>query len=416
MSRIRTHCRPLEVAGVLPFTLAMLTVGCVSYDVRQANAEPVIEAEQDIPEQQLLDVGVAVLDPGIPEDEAEREKQGVYPEVRKTEARVIAYEARDTLQGTSQWGAVRVVPPEARSVDVLVTGEVLESDGEVLRVRFHVEDATGRVWLDREYEDIASKYAYRDDIELEEDPFQDIYNALANDMLAVRRELGVEATVKLRQVARLRFAEELSPYAFGEHLARDPNTGRYTVKRLPAEGDPMLERIEEIRERDYLFIDTLDAHYAGFSRDVQVPYDDWRKYSYEEVIALREVQRSARNRMLAGLGTVIGGAVMAGKSDSYIGQVGGYAGVVGGIGIFKSGLDRRKESQIHEEALRELAESLQSELKPMVLDIEGQTVTLTGTVDAQYEEWRQLLREIYTTETGIVVSDSTADRAPGDDP
>lgn len=391
-------------AAMLAGTL--LAGGCVSYEVRKANAEPVIEAERDIPEQQLLDVGVAVLDPGIPEDEAEREKQGVYSEVRKTEARLIAYEARDTLQDTSQWGAVRMVPRDARTVDVLVTGEILESNGEVLRVRFHVEDATGRLWLDKEYEDVASKYAYREDIELEEDPFQDIYNLLANDMLAVRKELGLEAAGEIRQVARLRFAQELSPYAFGDYLTKDEKKGRYSVTRLPAEGDPMLVRVEDIRQRDYLFIDTLDAHYAGFSQDVQVPYRDWRKYSYEEAIALREVQRSARNRMLAGIGTVIGGAVMAGKSDSYIGQVGGYAGVVGGIGIFKSGLDRRKESQIHEDALQELTESLQSELKPMVVDIEGKTVTLTGTVEAQYEEWRQLLKDIYTAETGMVVPDS----------
>ncbi|MBA3564121.1 MAG: hypothetical protein H0W33_08975 [Gammaproteobacteria bacterium] len=397
--------------GMLAAALAcaLLAGGCVSYDVRKANAEPVIEAEHDIPEQQLLDVGVAVLDPGIPEDEAEREKQGVFPEVRKTEARLVAYEARDTLQSTSQWGAVRMVPRDASSVDVLVTGEMLESDGEILRVRFHVEDATGRVWLDKEYEDLASKFAYREDIELEEDPFQDIYNSLANDMLAVRKELGSPAATEIRQVARLRFASELSPYAFGNYLAKDEQEGRYSIERLPAEGDPMLERVEDIRQRDYLFIDTLDAHYAGFSQDVQIPYDDWRKYSYEEVIALREVRRSARNRMLAGIGTVIGGAVMAGKADSYIGQVGGYAGVVGGIGIFKSGLDRRKESQIHEDALRELADSLQSELKPMVVDIEGKTVTLTGTVDAQYEEWRRLLKDIYTAETGVVVDGSGED-------
>ncbi|MGH8495555.1 MAG: hypothetical protein ACREVN_05420 [Gammaproteobacteria bacterium] len=386
--------------------VAMLAGGCVSYDVREANATPAIEAERDIPQEQLLDVGVTVLDPGIPEDPLEREEKGIYPQVRKTEARVIAYETRDTLQNTSQWGAVRIVPRDA-STDLLVTGKILESNGEILRVRFKVVDATGREWLDKEYEDIASKYAYRDDIELNEDPFQDIYNSLANDMLAVRKELGSETAVGIRQVARLRFAEELSPYAFGDYLAQDEETGRYTVARLPAESDPMLERVEEIRQRDYLFIDTLDAHYAGFAQDVHEPYDDWRKYTYDETVALREVKRSARNRMLAGIGSVIGGAVMAGKSDSYIGQVGGYAGVIGGIGIFKSGLDRRKESEIHEDALKELSESLESELKPMVVDIEGKTVTLTGTVEAQYEEWRELLKEIYTAETGRVVSENT---------
>jgi hypothetical protein len=393
---------------------ALLCAGCVSYEVRDANATPVIAAQQDIPAEQLLDVGVAVLDPGIPEDEAEQEELGIFPDVRKTEARFIAYEARDTLQGTSQWGAVRMAPPDTRTVDVLVSGEILESNGEVLKVRFHVEDASGRVWLDKEYEDVASKYAYKEDIDLAEDPFQDIYNALANDMLAVRKELGPEALRELRQVARLRFAQELSPYAFGDYLRHDDEQQRWVVDRLPAEGDPMLERVEEIRQRDYLFIDTLDAHYAGFSQDVAEPYDDWRRFSYEEVIALREIQRSARNRMLVGIGTMIGGAVLAGKSDSYIGRTAGYAGVFGGAGIFKSGLDRRKEGELHESALAELADSLQSEVRPMVVEIEGKTVTLTGTVEAQYEEWQRLLREIYTAETGVLVSEQPADPATAD--
>jgi hypothetical protein len=50
----------------------------------------------------------------------------------------------------------------------------------------------------------------------------------------------------------------------------------------------------------------------------------------------------------------------------------------------------------------------------MVVEIEGKTVTLTGTVEAQYEEWQRLLREIYTAETGVVVSEQSADPATAD--
>jgi hypothetical protein len=33
--------------------------------------------------------------------------------------------------------------------------------------------------------------------------------------------------------------------------------------------------------------------------------------------------------------------------------------------------------------------------------LEDRTVTLTGTVEQQYAQWRQILRDIYDTETGM---------------
>ena len=38
----------------------------------------------------------------------------------------------------------------------------------------------------------------------------------------------------------------------------------------------------------------------------------------------------------------------------------------------------------------------------MVVDIEGTQHRLTGTADAQYEEWRELLLQLYQSETGLV--------------
>ena len=38
----------------------------------------------------------------------------------------------------------------------------------------------------------------------------------------------------------------------------------------------------------------------------------------------------------------------------------------------------------------------------MVVEIEGTQHRFTGTADIQYEEWRELLRELYISETGFV--------------
>ena len=53
------------------------------------------------------------------------------------------------------------------------------------------------------------------------------------------------------------------------------------------------------------------------------------------------------------------------------------------------------------EAIRELAASVETELEPIVIQVEGQTLRLSGTAETQYEEWRRLLQEIWITETGL---------------
>ncbi|MEX2326259.1 MAG: hypothetical protein WD558_00885, partial [Pseudomonadales bacterium] len=72
-------------------------------------------------------------------------------------------------------------------------------------------------------------------------------------------------------------------------------------------------------------------------------------------------------------------------------------------GMIKSGMERRREAEIHEESLRELSQSLGAEITPFVLDIEGRTIELTGTADAQYQQWRRILKDIYIEETGLPV-------------
>jgi hypothetical protein len=52
--------------------------------------------------------------------------------------------------------------------------------------------------------------------------------------------------------------------------------------------------------------------------------------------------------------------------------------------------------------MEELSTSFDDEVKPMVVEIEGTQHRLTGTADAQYDEWKDLLLELYSAETGFV--------------
>jgi hypothetical protein len=52
------------------------------------------------------------------------------------------------------------------------------------------------------------------------------------------------------------------------------------------------------------------------------------------------------------------------------------------------------------EALEELGQSLEDELAPQVINLEDRTITLTGSVEEQYGQWREVLADLYATEIG----------------
>jgi hypothetical protein len=52
------------------------------------------------------------------------------------------------------------------------------------------------------------------------------------------------------------------------------------------------------------------------------------------------------------------------------------------------------------QAIEELGTSLNVELEPRTIELDNNTVTLSGTVNEQYDQWKTILRNIYITETG----------------
>src|SRR5690606_11246063 len=151
--------------------------------------------------------------------------------------------------------------------------------------------------------------------------------------------------------------------------------GRYEVVRLPAANDPMMARIRGIRERDYLFVDTMQEYYSNFVMQMERPYQEWRKQPYAEVVSMRDLQRTARNRTIAGVASILGGIAAVGNSGGAA-RAGGHVGIIGGGYMVKSGFDKRSQARIHVEALQELGDSLESEIQPRVIELEDRTITL----------------------------------------
>ena len=400
----------IRVALTLIFGVALLT-GCVSETVKSTQV-PALDAPNTLtPEAELLDVGVVILDPGI---SAVEDEELVYPEVRRAEATFMATELTQVLTEQGAWGAVRVVPDDKQFSDLLVQGTILRSDGEALELKIVVSDARGNVWLDKRYTGVTSRYAYQQGTRVKQDPFLAVYRMIANDMLQKFNGVPSAERAEIRQVAEMRFARDFANGAFADYLEED-EAGHISLRRLPAEDDPMLNRIRGLRQRHYVFVDTLQGHYTGFSEEMYEPYQEWRKASYEETVALRELESEAQREMIAGGAAIIAG-IVAQTSGSSATRSAGAVGVIGGGVLLKGGLEKRAESKIHSLALEELGQSLDAEITPRVIELEDRTVQLTGNVEDQYGQWRELLADIYAAELAALEPPDSSEAAPTADP
>jgi hypothetical protein len=399
---------------VKPVALAIaglaLLAGCVVEDVKPLPKVEAQQAVQEIPSDERLDVVVHTFDPGIPAnlaaDEDALAKKRIYPEVRKAEANYFAVMLRNTLESSAQWGAVRVAPDSVKFVDVAVTGRIIASTGKHLTLEVTARDAAGRVWLDaRHYDGDADVGSYKTDAALQErDPFQNVFSNIANDLLAARSKLDVASLRELREITDLRFAADFAPDALSGYLQQDTteHPALTHVVRLPASNDPVAARVQRIRKRDAEVLDTLDGFYTGFAEQMEQPYGDFRRTSWDEIDKQERALASARTRTILGAAAVAASIFAPGGCSSNttcnLESAARYAGAIGGVTSVLSGLKKYADARTHAQAFGELARSFQSEVAPQVVDVEGRSLRLTGTAEEQYREWRQMLREYQADE------------------
>lgn len=381
--------------------LALMLVACNSHTVKSTTYTPIIQDSQDVPEDLLLDVGVAVFDPGIDEID-KRDEETTNHEIRVAESRYAPFLLAETLQRSANWGIVRLMPNNESPMDVIINGTILQSDGEAMQIRIEVTDSRGRQWYTKVYSELISQFSYEPSQRQKADPFQVIYNKISNDLLEYRkRNLTNQQIVEIRTISELLFARRFSPDVFDAYLATN-RQGNLVITSLPAETDPVLERVRDIRERDFMFIDTVQDYYATYVRQMRLPYDTWRALSYDETIELRELRASANRRFVAGAAAVLGGLAAATSGGNYATQTGGAVGVGAGAYLIKSGFDKRAEAKLHSDALQELGESLENEVAPRVFSLDDRTITLTGSVEEQYAQWKEVLADIYASEVGDI--------------
>ena len=360
-----------SMSAPTPPPLAAVTVGRVELE---RGAPPGWEAR--------LEVGVRVFG-----NEFSRQQREIgnpaFAEIREGEARYLPYQLRQALTASGQWGAVRVLPEDDPSVDLMVHGAVLQSDGEGLVLRLRARDSSGRLWLDETYRDSASRGDYDSvshdggisyDSGALQDPFQDIYNRISNDLLAYRDSLTMAELRAIKEVATLVYAQDLSPDSFARFTVRD-GRGRLSLIGLPAESDPMFMRVRDMRRRHHLFIDRVDEYYEALYLHMQEPYLAWRGHSLERELAYIDDQ----NRELVALNSSV--------EDSYLALIQRY--------------NQFRWAGIYDEEFTALAVGFSAEVTPAVRELERQVRELSGTMEEQYRQWRRILRRLFEIEAGI---------------
>ncbi|MDE0660645.1 MAG: hypothetical protein OXI79_13460 [Gammaproteobacteria bacterium] len=360
-----------------------------------------------IPEELLLDVGIAVFDvPGDGLDGDDDESVFQNDEVLRVERNYVPYVIGKRLQAAQTWGAVRVLPRPSAVIDVTVTGAVMRSDGESLTFRAKATDARGVDWFDKEYRAVAEAGAYEggDD---SKDPFARAYAAVAADMAAGLRELTAEDRARIRAVAEVAFARSLVPEAFARHVTPKPNGG-HELRRLPADDDPTLARVREVRQREHLFIDRANDYYEDFTANILGPYDEWRRKAYRSRRAMRELRLKADAQVLLGSARIIAG--LARMDHDMPGRL-GFDWVTRGLGLIRGAETSEGLLRANADSLREVGSSTQANLLPHTTALENRTARLQQGVDSAYDRLRVILGRLYREEFGG--PDSPSPSSPG---
>jgi hypothetical protein len=364
-------------------------------------------ASQEFSDPELLNVSIKVFDPGeLPEN---KDKQhGLSSEIREAEARFVPVHLKYTLQRTGYWGAVRIVPDDDNGSEVLVRGKIELSDGESTVVTIEALDSRNILWFRKTYAETALPDEHTSIEPEKEDTFQDLFNTIANDLAEYRNSLKPEEILEIQRIAELRYGKEMAPDAYGNYLAYDRN-GHLKIVHLPADNDPILGHIRSIRARDDMLLDTINGYYDAYYLDLWEPYSDWRKFRSEEVSTMREIEREAMQRKVIGVAAIIGAIALGASSDqdtrvrtSTLQDV----MIAGGAYSIYTGMQKSKEVTINKEVIEELGVSFSSEAEPLVVEVKGETIRLTGSAEEKYAKWRQILKQIYARETGLITDEA----------
>ena len=380
------------------------------------------ETEESVAGVPPLRLAIPVLDPRIPETEKERYDRGIWPALRKAEAVRIAIKLQQAINARGTFADVVVSPDAATSADFYLLGRIEQSNAEDLEIRYALLDATQRTWIpgrcgksgkcwQRAKHRLWEGWHEAHDA-MATDPFHTVYDDIAarvdakldelrakhdrqvsknEDLVAKGRSprlSDLETAAAMRSIV---FAAYFAPDVYGD--AVEERRGRLRLAYLPALDGGDWSRIEAIRARDERFGNLLTERYGELAVGMQTAYAGWQKDVFPLARAARLARREATWSTVAGVIAGVGAAAAATDGDNTEAAV-GLAGT-SAVAIMNSIHESRKAKALLAE-FNEIGASVQGALKPLVVETAEKAVTLTGTAQEQFTQWRGLLAEIYT--------------------
>lgn len=365
---------------------------------KNAKEEPKIT-----PQKTKLDIIVPAFDPNLPEDPADYEKEGIWPELRRAEAVRFAYKMKLALEKTGAFGAVRVMPDQSATGDLYVMGKIKTSNGEEVAIDLNVYDISGKKWFKESFEHKVKADFYSNIRNKDKEAYAPVFKEAAERLVEKLRYKNDKRLMQLQTLTDLRFAANFSEENFSKYTK--VKNGKASLIAYPAKDDRMFQRVKSIRIRDQMFVDRMQPHYEQFSQQMETSYKMWQKQSFTEVQAANKASSEAMGKAAAGVGLIALG-ILSAISGARSNNVGSYtAGTTGavvagqtGIGLLGESSKIRKEAQVHQDALNELGKSVDAEMAPQVVQFEETSKSLTGSAKEQFAQWRAFLKRMYEQE------------------
>lgn len=249
-----------------------------------------------------LSVLVPVFDPNIPENLDDYAKKGIWPELRRAEANRFAVQLRDALTETGTFNSVRVSPDDKATGHLYVQGKILKSNGEDVKIGIDVIDISGRRLSSKTFSYRVKEYDLQNPRKTGSDLYEPMFKDAASRISLKVKKINAKRAKELIAIEEIRFAEYFSPEYFSRYLEQPKKVGFRTEKTneaghsfnrektgklhrperikytesvlasLPADDDPMLERIRALRIRDQMLIDNLQSDYDLFRNQMDRDY------------------------------------------------------------------------------------------------------------------------------------------------
>ena len=155
-----------------------------------------------------------------------------------------------------------------------------------------------------------------------------------------------------------------------------------------------------------MFYEALNNTYDPFYRKMWAPYLEWRRYNLVEQLTIRQARSDSIKQAAAGI-IMIAAAILFEVHDVDNASTIRDVLVLGGSQVIINGINISKQAEIHRDTLKELASSFSSDAQTIRIALEGQTVELTGSVQQQMTQWRELLHKLYLQENTFPETDLT---------